>query len=512
MCGSSSYRDPWEPSKNPLRQLRRSRNTTFLNAPENKGELLRTPAVLPLPGLGTLEFLSALTKTANPNVFDNDAMRLVLKVMWRKISLFFLLDFVLFIGFFVSWCFLADSTASSTSSSLDDTKGWILTSLIALVLVLNTLFLVKELLQADWGRRPQHFRSWWNLFDFLCIVLVYSYVISTPASGGTGTGSVPLAVVTTLCLTVKLLSYLRGFSSTGWLVSVLAQNAYDVRGFVLVLFSILVGFTVAFRLLFGDIGGDCSMELDEKDDLVQYCGKDPYGTLSDSLLSTFELAILGAYDSAIFDKSRFSFLAVLTFVLAVTVVLVVALNALIAVLGDSYSRVQEHSTANRRKEKAELIVEYLSLIPARKRQMIESNSKYFHALLQADADGDLLVEEENWEGSLNSLKREIAEMNEENLELTQKLVGQMKKDLDEDIQNFRREVQSTLHDITVELKNLKQIHSAGSVTSNEENVAKAVKVVRTIEQPWVFWQKPASDSSTKIDTRGDEDDRPRALD
>jgi hypothetical protein len=66
------------------------------------------------------------------------------------------------------------------------------------------------------------------------------------------------------------------------------------------------------------------------------------------------MTILGSYEPSLLYDSQFSILSILTFVLAVTCVLVVALNALISLLADSYARVQENATANRRREKAEV--------------------------------------------------------------------------------------------------------------------------------------------------------------
>lgn len=71
-------------------------------------------------------------------------------------------------------------------------------------------------------------------------------------------------------------------------------------------------------------------------------------------MSTFELTVLGEYDPAILVQSQFRVLSAIVFVLAVMCVLVVALNALIAVLSDSYARVQERAVANRRRERAEV--------------------------------------------------------------------------------------------------------------------------------------------------------------
>ncbi len=190
-----------------------------------------------------------------------------------------------------------------------------------------------------------------------------------------GTGNVTLAVSTTLVLTLKFVSLLRGFEKTNWLVAVLIQNFIDVRGFLVVILSILLGFTVTFRLLLAEVPGECKVHLEDENVLENDCDGDPFGTVSRSFLSTFELTIMGSYENAILYESNDIVLAAIVFVIAVTVILVVALNALIALLGDSYARVQENLTANRRWEQAELIVEYLAMIPQSQRQKIEHNNQ-----------------------------------------------------------------------------------------------------------------------------------------
>jgi hypothetical protein len=75
------------------------------------------------------------------------------------------------------------------------------------LIVLNTLFAIKEIIQSNFGRRKGYFFSLWNVVDYLSIMFVYSYTFSTIAGGGIGTGNVTLAVFTTLLLTlVTLLS------------------------------------------------------------------------------------------------------------------------------------------------------------------------------------------------------------------------------------------------------------------------------------------------------------------
>lgn len=485
--GSSSYIDPWKVK--PSRRLERTKSQKSLHVNNDRDCFLRTPAVLPLPGLGTLSFLSSILYKTPPTAFDNVAMGLVLRVMWEHyIKIYFLVDLVLFLFYVSLWVCIVDWTASTTSSEGDNLNG-VEKIMTIVMLVVNTLFAAKELRQSRCGRRLAYWASLWNCVDAISIILVYVYSISTIVGGGVGTGNVPLAVVTTLLLTMKLLSYLRGFDSTGWLISVLVQNFSDVQGFMVVLLAILFGFTTSFRLLFGNVEGSCTVNLDDNEGLSQICDPNPFDSIGRSFLSTFELTILGTYDEGVLSASDYSFLAIVIFLVAVLCVLVVTLNALIAVLSDSYARVQENAIANRRKERAELVVEYLSILPTGQRRRIEQETKYFHALLEADEDGDLLINKDDWEGGLNALKKDLEELNEEANTMNHQSLEELKAKLNDDIGSFRREVVAILENLGEEIKQIREIQSQGGVTFNGKHVARAVKMVKQIGRQGIFQPK-----------------------
>jgi len=454
-------------------------------------KLIRTPAVLPLPGLGSFDFLSILTLKAPATAFDNEAMGLVLKVLWKHhIRRYFIVDTMVFTLYYALWMVLVDVTTSSTnylSSSRDQQ------AVASFLIVVNSIFVVKECLQSNFGRRPGYFSSLWNIVDILSCILVYSYTFMVVTETDFDDGTIPVAVVTTLLLTMKLLSYLRAFHETGWLVAVLNQNFRDVRGFLVVLLAIIIGFSTAFRLVFGEYEPKCDLQIDKSsstaamassgaqaDGLVTDCDANPFGSLRRSFLSTFELTILGSYDPDLLNGGSNSFLAALIFVLAVTCVLVVALNALISVLADSYARVQEHATANRRKERAELIVEYMTLLPRWKIRQIEQETRYFHALLEADADGDLVIETDDWRGGLNALRDDIEEMNESNADVTKQALEEMRAEIDAELRSFQKEVYSMLRDISADVKKIQKNQRVDALVVSGRRVAGAVKAVKQI--------------------------------
>ena len=115
------------------------------------------PAVLPLPGLGTLDFLSALISHTGPDVFDNDAMGLVLVVMWNAgVRYYFLIDFSINVLFCIVWVLFVDRSSSNTADASNPVL--FVTSLAWTVLILNIIFIIEQIIRLI-GRRGGRFRS-----------------------------------------------------------------------------------------------------------------------------------------------------------------------------------------------------------------------------------------------------------------------------------------------------------------------------------------------------------------
>ena len=124
---------------------------------ERKGQEILVPAVLPLPGLGTLDFLSALITHTGPDVFDNDAMGLVLVVMWNAGGRrYFLIDFIGNVAFSIVWVFFVDHSSSNTAS--ENNNALIGTFLGWTVLAFNLIFLIEQIIRII-GRTGHRFRT-----------------------------------------------------------------------------------------------------------------------------------------------------------------------------------------------------------------------------------------------------------------------------------------------------------------------------------------------------------------
>ncbi len=124
---------------------------------DRKDQEILVPAVLPLPGLGSLDFLSALIAHTGPAVFDNDAMGLVLVVMWNAgVRQYFLIDFSINVAFCVVWVFFVDHTSSNTANG--NNSVWVVTVLSWGTLSLNCVFTIEQIIRII-GRQGNRFRS-----------------------------------------------------------------------------------------------------------------------------------------------------------------------------------------------------------------------------------------------------------------------------------------------------------------------------------------------------------------
>jgi WD40 repeat protein len=456
--GSSSYTDPWSDELEE-RYLKKSKSSLKLG--QSREFITRTPAVLSLPGLGDMDFLASILMYAPLEVFENEAMAVVVRVVWyNHIRKFFLLDCALYAIYYVCWISLVELTLLSKDNQWE--VEWITLKLIAMTTAtFNTIFAVKEIMQVRLGNRELYLKSWWNVVDILSIIGVYVHTLGVMIYGNIQANQVPLAVVTTLLLTSRVLAYLRGFGDTGWLISVLVANFRDVRGYLFILMVILVGFSVSFRVLFRD-------------------ASEGFDTLRRSFLSTFQMTLTSQYDADVIFEAEHHILAAIVFVMAITGVLVVALNALISILADSYARVQQNAVANRRREVAALIVEYMSLLPHQKRRDIEKKTMWFHTLLEVDADGSLQLQADDWEGGLNALRHDIHTIADTTKMETQKAMTEMKNDLDMELNKFKKEVLTMLEGIRDDIKVVRRVQ--GIKLPDGRNVVKAVQAVQAVGQ------------------------------
>ena len=244
---------------------------------------------------------------------------------------------------------------------------------------------------------------------------------------------VAVASLATLTLTYKCMSYMRGNEQTGWLTKVLFKNVVDMQGFLFIMFVLILGFTVVFRLLLSKLpNGGCDVIGVNEDSTAAVewdCAPAPYEGFTESLFHVFTMSVLGDFDTGLFDDVQHSTLSKVMFIILMVGVAVVSLNAVIALLGDSYAEVNENKNATMRGERANLIIEHLLLMTTEKRRAVEKRMRICTSMMTKkdwiskggqrgarmfESDVDNVVDEvEGLRKELGGLREEIRELRSE---------------------------------------------------------------------------------------------------
>merc|ERR1719502_577591 len=141
---------------------------------------------------------------------------------------------------------------------------------------------------------------------------------------------------------VKTISFMRGLDQYASLVAILERNFKDMLTF---------SFVVIFR------------SASKQDAEAAHFSFDEYWYLP--FITAFNMGFFGAFDLDTFETlPKNSWVAEVIFVIFMIGVSVVALNALIAILGESFGNVQEHKNSIRNFEVANLINEYSDALGA----------------------------------------------------------------------------------------------------------------------------------------------------
>ncbi len=185
-----------------------------------------------------------------------------------------------------------------------------------------------------------------------------------------------LQASTLFCMGLKFLQHLRGFKSTAFMMNMLEQILKDMLPFTLVLSSIVLAFTAVFHLLL-------------RDSTVSYVWDEghKFSTPGSTSVTVANMA-LGDFDIEYFRQAPYAIPATGLLMLFVFIVPVVMLNALIAIMTDSYEQVKVQKLERKVLQRAQIIVELESnsetncLSPLQ--QSFDKTHSYIHVLRVAD--------------------------------------------------------------------------------------------------------------------------------
>jgi hypothetical protein len=199
----------------------------------------------------------------------------------------------------------------------------------------------------------EYVSSGWNLLHLVTNSLLV-VVIVLEILNGHATKSRSLAAMLTPFMWINCFNYLRGFRGTGALVRMIMTIIHDIRFFILIMVIMTIAFTQAFFIL-------------EDNDIA------PTDAPWEIVWQVYNTAWLGAqwtwYSGPMLQRMLYLFMTFFQ--------LVVLMNLLIAIMGDTFGRVMEGAIVEFYRNFAQLIYELEVLMTPRERRNTNNFPHYF---------------------------------------------------------------------------------------------------------------------------------------
>ena len=146
--------------------------------------------------------------------------------------------------------------------------------------------------------------------------------------------------VTVLVMWLKLFYLLRIFFKTAFLVRMILEILYDMKWFIFVMALAVGAFAHCFFIL----------ALNKSATQLNFVNNSFFY----AIIYTYQMG-MGNWNVADFEQTYYPFIGYIVFVLATIVILIVLLNMLIAIMADTFTRVQESSESSMLKEIASIM-------------------------------------------------------------------------------------------------------------------------------------------------------------
>lgn len=293
------------------------------------------------------------------DLFDSPVIAAIIAHKWESsCRIAFMTQFCAYVAYLVAFTFLAVADHLEQLSSCDPgTRScfikwcvWYLCcafQLIHLKFEFHSVQVRRKDASSCWAGIKRYF-DFWNVLDTVALVLTTA-ALATMLSNS-GWSNVALRIIHASAMFfcwLKLLFFLRGWGRTAPLIKMLGNIVVDMYSFVIVLLIILMCFSLVFFLLLRDenAAGD----------------EHRFDTAFHSFITSYAM-VFGNFNAVWFLEAHTAGMVTGMFTLFMFVISVVMLNALIAIMSESYMLSKEHVVANGRMMRAQLILELESLI------------------------------------------------------------------------------------------------------------------------------------------------------
>lgn len=344
-------------------------------------------------------FVEQLSQTKFDKIFESEIIRICVEFLWdnfyfKRLFLVVLLPYLLYFGVFIFYSsYLYDGSEITSESYGRYFCGSCCLAFSFFFFVMEYKQLFAEGFLAYFSQSSALF---WNIVDFLSLIMVCALVVGDFMSIEYRTGR-GIASMACLLLWIKLFQFMRIFKKTAAFIRMITEIIMQMGIFAAIFFIGIIAHANAFFILDGGTSKDTGVWVKDEDSgelvLTRLMGENWIMTI----INTYITAI-GDFGSDYYSVSEHSFLVWFFFVSCVVLVQILLLNLLIALMGDTFDKVQEIKEQANLKEVCRLMAENWLYMD---QKSVFRKCKYIFVAQVEKADQSA----QEWEGKLASIKK-----------------------------------------------------------------------------------------------------------
>ncbi|OMJ80809.1 hypothetical protein SteCoe_18864 [Stentor coeruleus] len=333
-------------------------------------------------------FLESLTECPNTNIFRTSFIREIILYKWKYLKWILLPQAITYFLYMI---------CLSTYSIIFENNN---EPLLIAIFVLNIILALYEVFQMILTK-SSYIKDPWNYVDFtrmsLCFIYIgmhwsdYQKVIAEKVLVG-------LIFVTM----VRGISYFRLFDNTRYMINLLSETIKDMKSFLILLTYSTYSFALIYFIMINNI-------------LKYSADADP------SKIKSFSEYIAQSYLLSLgnFDTEGYEAFEWVIFFFASVINPLIMLNLLIAIMGDTYSRVAEEQEIADMQELTEMVIEGEYLLFCKRKHGYKS-------YMQICKEEELTAQDVTIEQKLDKLKTKVKEIEASVLQKNEEIRGEIR--------------------------------------------------------------------------------------
>lgn len=319
------------------------------------------------------DFMQKLSESDNMKYFEIDTIQLIVNYQWKimkpQIILFLFVPFLINMLLFNFYCLFLFEDAKDNEGFHNTVYIYkFIVQILLLIFSIHTFYV--EFKQITFHREA-YLHSFWNILD-LTVVVMAPIIVIMDLVDFDNTKIRHLMAFCNLTFYLRFFYFLRIFDSSAHLVRTIIEITYDIRNFLFVFMVGVIGFGASFFIL----SNNNQVNAEPNSFITSF---------SMSFIYSYRLS-LGDFDTDAFEDSYNTITLWVLFIICSMFTAIIMLNMLVAIMGESFNRVNEQSECQRVREHLQLIVENDFLIDRKKHF---GNVKYL-VEIQDDIEDDLI--------------------------------------------------------------------------------------------------------------------------